>query len=339
MIDYVKNISDSNKSIYDYINSDDKKLYIPSNALQSILSKSIIGLNLNGYPLRTRSKVLKQAICTALGYPIPKSFKKTHPRFPGQNFDEYAQKRDNVQIWNEPIDSKRRYVFFRLDDNDIVTKVKIITGKELATFDHTGTLTQKYQATAHEYDKNICSNDDTNNLKTWITTNSSTDLSSSKPNDDPKPDETLHIKDVYSRLLPLVGKTVSYVDATHDRTRGDELHSLICEHLGYRCFEDDGSYPDLRNQLLEVKLQTSPTIDLGLHSPNDGEIIFFNGKKNFYSKDVRYVVFKGSVESDKVKLLNIYLVSGEEFFHYFPPFGGLHVNKKLQMLLPTDFFD
>ena len=44
---------------------------------------------------------------------------------------------------------------------------------------------------------------------------------------------------------------------------------MICEHLGYSNYEDDGSYPDLVNQLIEIKLQTSPTIDLGLHSPED----------------------------------------------------------------------
>lgn len=104
MINYPHNIAQSNLSIYDPINPEDQYLYIPTNVLENILSNHMLGLSLAGLPLRTRSKVVKQEICAALGYPIPRSFKKTKPRFPGQNFDVYTQKSMNVQIWNEDID-------------------------------------------------------------------------------------------------------------------------------------------------------------------------------------------------------------------------------------------
>jgi hypothetical protein len=70
--------------------------------LEGVLHDGLLGLDLN-YPLRTRSKVLKAKICEILGYPVPKSFKKTQPRFPGQDFDTYIQKSNNLQIWNEEI--------------------------------------------------------------------------------------------------------------------------------------------------------------------------------------------------------------------------------------------
>ena len=106
MIDYVGNIKSSNLSIYDPISYEDNYFYIPIYDLEYILPRALIGISLVGRPLRTRSKFVKSQICQALGYPVPTSFKKTHPRFIGQNFDVYTQKNNNVQIWNEDVDEK-----------------------------------------------------------------------------------------------------------------------------------------------------------------------------------------------------------------------------------------
>ena len=108
MIDYPYFIRQSGLTIYDDIDPRDDRLYIPTYALEVILSDSLVGLSLSGLALRTRSKVVKRAICEALGYPIPRSFAKTQPRFLGQNFDVYTQKSMNVQIWNEEVDGNRR---------------------------------------------------------------------------------------------------------------------------------------------------------------------------------------------------------------------------------------
>ena len=82
MIDYPYYIRQSGLTIYDYIDPRDDRLYIPTYALEVILRDSLVGLSLSGLALRTRSKVVKSAICEALGYPIPRSFAKTQPRFP-----------------------------------------------------------------------------------------------------------------------------------------------------------------------------------------------------------------------------------------------------------------
>ena len=100
MNNYCLNIRNSGLGIYDCINEENDSLFIPIEELEIIFKNKLIGMNLCGLPLRTRSKVVKQKICEVLGYPIPNSFKKTKPRFPGQNFDVYIQKKDNVQIWN-----------------------------------------------------------------------------------------------------------------------------------------------------------------------------------------------------------------------------------------------
>ena len=338
MINYPYNIQRSGLSIYDPIDSTNHELYIPTDALQKILENAMIGFSLNGYPLRTRSKIVKEAVCRALGYPIPTSFKKTQPRFPGQNFDVYTQKSLNVQIWNEEVDSERRYVFFHVDSLDQIVDVKIISGDELATYDRTGKLTQKYQARMSHYYKNICSMRDSHAVNDWIIGDAHT-LIECKPNDFPDNRQLLRIRELYKRLLPMVGKSVSYLDAVQERNRGAELHAMICKHLGYAYFDDDGSYPDIMNQLLEVKLQTSPTIDLGLHSPEDEKIIIQLRDVTFYSRDVRYAVFDGEQQGNRIFLTNLYLVTGEDFTNYFPLFKGKGTNSKIQIPLPYDFFD
>lgn len=338
MTNYVRNIRSSGLSIYDPINPYDDDLYIPTDDLEFILAESMIGLSLAGLPLRTRSKVVKEEICKALGYPVPPSFKKTQPRFFGQNFDVYTQKSLNVQIWNEEVDLNRRYVFFRANEEDTITAVKVITGDILIQYDRTGTLTQKFQARMQAYAENICSKRDTQTVDNWIVENGGS-LARVSPTDFPQRDQLLRITEVYRRLLPMVGQNISYLDAVQERNRGAELHAMICDHLGYSYFDDDGTYPDIANQLLEIKLQTSPTIDLGLHSPEDGKPIVTIGNTTFYSQDIRYAIFNGEVRGSRVELRNLYLVTGDDFSSYFPLFQGKGTNKKIQLPLPYDFFD
>ena len=83
---YVVAIRHSNLTIYDPIEIGDPKLWIPTPILEELLDAKMTGVSLAGLPLRTRSKVVKEHICRALGYPVPSSFTKTRPRFPGTAF-------------------------------------------------------------------------------------------------------------------------------------------------------------------------------------------------------------------------------------------------------------
>lgn len=337
-MDYTRNIAESRLSIYDTIDTNNSFLYIPTKALEEILSNALVGMCLGGYALRTRSKIVKSEICRVLGYPVPASFRKIQPRFPGQNFDVYTQKSLNVQIWNEEVDAARRYVFLHVNENDVITSVKVINGLELARYDRTGTLTRKYQATMYDYDEDICSYRDSATLDRWIIS-TNTSLQAVNPNRFPQRTQLLRIHELYQRLCPMIGQTIAYLDAVQERNRGAELHAMICENLGYSIYEDDGTYPDIANQLLEVKLQTSPTIDLGLHSPEDGAEIVTIGNTTFYSKDIRYAIFNGEVNGNRVLLKHLYLVTGEDFTNHFPLFKGRGTNAKIQLPLPYDFFD
>jgi len=277
-------------------------------------------------------------ICQALGYPIPRSFTKTQPRFPGQNFDVYTQKSMNVQIWNEEVAADRRYVFLSVDSDDFITSVRVITGDTLAQYDRTGKLTTKYQATMTSYDDSYLFSGDSITVSNWIS-DRCVSLYDVNPNCYPTPHQLLPIEEVYNRLLPIVGHDIEYLNSLQERNRGAELHEMVCKQLGYSLYEDDGTYPDIANQLIEIKLQTSPTIDLGLHSPEDGSSVAVINGTTFTSKDVRYVVFDSSVEGQYIRLDRLYVVSGCEFTRYFPLFKGKVQNAKIQLSLPYDFFD
>ena len=89
-------------------------------------------------------------------------------------------------------------------------------------------------------------------------------------------------------------------------------------------------------QLLEIKLQTAPTIDLGLISPDDSTSLDFLPRVRHC--DVRYGVFYGVVVGQEVRVDHLVLARGADFFTFFQRFEGKVVNAKLQIPLPRDFF-
>lgn len=339
---FVAAIRKSGLTIYDAIKVGDPALWIPTPELQALLDAGLRGLSLKGLPLRTSSKVVKTKVCEVLGYPVPKSFKKTQPRFPGQLFDTYRQKSNNLQVWNEELSPTRRYVLMRVSDGDVVTRVRVVTGAALALLDTTGTLTSKYQARCVPGNKamELISPRDTALLAPFVTAN--VDLRNvATPVKHPKAGELLPIKVVFKRLSTLVGKKFADAGFDQERNRGAALHRLVCTTLGYASYQDDGQFPDVRHQLLEVKLQTSPTIDLGLVRPNSIEALDVPmiQRKQVRHCDVRYAVFYARVAAGQVELTHLFLTTGEGFFGRFSQFQGKVMNAKLQIPLPSDFFD
>ena len=340
---FIQKIAESKKSIYDPVEIGDPDLWIPIDILENLLLNKLQGLSLKDLPLRTRSKVLKQAVCKALGYPIPVSFKKTQPRFPGQSFDTYVQKSNNLQIWNEEISPSRRYVIIHLTEDDIIDKIKVITSEFLASLDRTGTLTQKYQArvTLSEKQFELISPYDTDNIREIM--GDIADYPQSlplNPNQPPTVEFLISISEVFNRLKILVGKEFMDTGRDQERNRGAILHQFVCESLGYSAYHDGGQFPDIVNQLVEVKLQMSPTIDLGLVLPSSIEALDIPRLKNKIIRhcDVRYAIFYASLDGTKVTLTHLFLTTGESFFTRFTQFAGKVKNTKLQIPLPRDFF-
>lgn len=339
---YVESISNSGLSIYDLIAIGDPELWIPSEKLEILLTGALRGQSLQGLALRTRSKVVKKLVAEALGYPLPKSFQKTQPRFPGQDFDVYTQKSTNLQIWNEEISPSRRYVIIKVSAEDVIEAVRVIDGETLAKLDTTGTLTQKFQArlTLGESNVELVSPVDTENIAKIISGRSTPAEIAVIPTEQPTSQSLIPIKEVFKTLSELVGMRFKNLGAVQERNRGAELHRLVCSSLRYEIYGDDGRFPDIRNQLLEVKLQTSPTIDLGLVRPdslNPLDITMIDGLQIRHS-DIRYAIFSAVLERSEVTLTHLFLTTGADFFTRFKIFEGKGLNKKLQVPLPNTFF-
>jgi hypothetical protein len=332
-------IRNSGLSIYDPIEVGHPDLWIPAPEAEVLLNSELCGVLLD-YPLRTRSKVVKSLIAQSLGYPVPRSFIKTRPRFPGQQLDTAVQKADNFQPWNEEIDPARRYAFIRVNASHVVTKVKVASGETIAKLDTTGTLTQKYQASFTPTAAKLeVVESDTPQLKSLIARKPSRYFTQ-KPSDPPDTDTLLPIEEVARRLAPLVGQHVKYTGKVQERNRGGELHKLVVNALGYTEFADAGSFPDVRHQLLEVKLQTSPTVDLGLVLPSSSSPLDISriAGRSIRHCDTRYAVFEGRISEDKVRLDSLIVTAGQHFFSRFRQMQGKVLNRKLQIRLPTDFF-
>ena len=340
-IDFKNAIKNSNLSIYSNIEIGDPNFWIPNQQLEELLNQGLIGLKLEGLPLRTRSKFVKQQVCLSLGYPTPNSFAKTQPRFFGQQLDIYTQKSMNLQIWNEELSPTRRYALIQISEEDIITKVKVVSGQELTHLDTTGKITTKYQAgltignTSHE----LVSASDTKELIPFLNEKPIFHQNLS-PINDPQPNELLPIKEVFSRLSPLIGCKFTDPGIDQERNRGEGLHRLVCEYLGYCKYEDTGQFPDIRHQLLEIKLQTSPTIDLGLVLPSSNDNVDIQRLGNYHPKhrDTRYAIFCAHTDGSFVTLTHLYVTTGANFFSRFRQFEGRVNNGKIQIPLPKNFF-
>ena len=146
----------------------------------------------------------------------------------------------------------------------------------------------------------------------------------------------LPIADVFDRLNGLIGTTLRDPGRDQERNRGAALHRAVCQQLETRDVRDSGQFPDIVEQLLEIKLQTAATIDLGLVCPNQTDPLA--DFSEIRQCDVRYAVFYASVAGKEVHVTNLVLTTGADFFSYFNRFEGKTRNSKLQIPLPKDFF-
>jgi hypothetical protein len=320
----------SRLTIYDSLETR-QDLFFSNAQIEALLCRKLAGLDLN-LPLRTRSKAAKSAVCRALGYPVPNTFTKTQPRFKGQNFDTYVQKADNFQIWNEDIDASRRYVFIRVDDNQVVRSVKVMSGEAIALLDTTGTLTQKYQASARKAitESVLVAEKDTAELQARMAG------ADCFLGDQVRFSDVLPIREVYNRLLAIVGKRIRDPGHEQERNRGAALHAAVEKALGGAGYSDSGQFPDIADQLVEVKLQTSRTIDLGLVLPDDTDTVAAIPQVRHC--DVRYAIVYGHIKGRHVVLDHVVVSPGEAFFSFFRRFEGKKINRKIQIHLPKDFF-
>jgi hypothetical protein len=291
-------------------------------------------------PLKTRAKLIKQATAASLGYPIPKTLKRTKPRFPGQDLEVCSQQSDNLQIWNDEISPTRRYAVVGLDAQCRVFSVRVVEGTELAPLDRTGTLTSKFQAKRlpdHSGDTLVVDTDTDPFIRELapVDSLSAATLASMHPGDTPAQGRVLTVHALFRQLRSLVGTTLP--DSPSERLRGEGLHRAVCDAVGLSDYSDPGVFPDIPCQALEVKLQTAGTIDLGLVSPSSEDPALTLSPRLRHC-DTRYLVAYASRRGDDLFVDEIVLSTGVAFFEEFRLFGGLGQNKKLQLRLPRGFF-
>lgn len=126
------------------------------------------------------------------------------------------------------------------------------------------------------------------------------------------------------------------LNAGATKNRGQTLERKVLELLGYRIKDSDllyGAFPDIRNQLLEVKVQDSPTVDLGKFSPEKEEIIVESSRLTTF--DVRYLI---ALTNPKTEIIEgIILCPGEKLGELFSYVSG--ESYKCQRSIPMVFFD
>lgn len=264
----------------------------------------------------------------------------------------------NLQVWNRIPASNSllikyesgesfkcvdvRFVFVRIDmSKKIIASIIILTPQYIEqkfgkfgkpTVKHQLLISSKVRKAIYESDNKILSFPDSKKLSGLV------------KNDYALPKvqmtETPNLQNLFS--IALLQKIVAEnligfkLDAATTKNRGQALERKVLELLGYKMEDNDllfGAFPDIRNQLLEVKVQDSPTVDLGKFSPEKEEIVIETA--NLTTFDVRYLI---ALTNPKTEIIEgVILSSGErlgELFSYIS-----NESYKCQRSIPKAFFD
>lgn len=126
------------------------------------------------------------------------------------------------------------------------------------------------------------------------------------------------------------------VPQSDTKTRGQFLERIVLNSLGYEAREEDllyGAFPDIPNQLLEVKIQDTQTVDLGRYSPEiEEEIDESLGLSTF---DVRYLIALTDPATGIIE--GIILSPGERLGDVFSYVSD--ESYKCQRSIPMSFFE
>ena len=171
---------------------------------------------------------------------------------------------------------------------------------------------------------------DTENIKPFIGVSDNITLSNIA--NVPNSGQILPIEEIANRTInKLIGEKL---DSTDTKNRGQALERKVATLLGYP--KDSplvGGYPDIYNQALEVKVQDSPTIDLGKETPTNPIAIFDN--LTITTEDIRYLIALTNPQTSVIE--GIILAPGKELENIFTMVNG--TSFKCQRSIPMSFFD
>lgn len=134
---------------------------------------------------------------------------------------------------------------------------------------------------------------------------------------------------IKEKVYSLIGKRLKNGST---KTKGQELERMIAILLGYSPTDRlYGEYPDIPNQMLEVKVQDSPTVDLGKYSPQFSE----NITTVFNTENIRYIIALTNSETNIIE--GMYIGPGNKLGEHFTFVSDKSF--KSQRSIPMDFFD
>lgn len=290
------------------------------------------------------------------GYEIVPPKRKGVPAFLREYIDTYIVTTGdsyNLQVWNRnpnsasvQVDLKNgetllasdvRFVLGKIDSNNCIESIVIMTPEYIERrFGKFGKPTIKQQLIISNKKRSDIIN---KGSMVIFDKNISESLLADK---DEIIDKNTSIKAEPSKVLPLeeiservtdklIGEKLDIELST--KQRGQQLERLVAYQLGYRAIEKelDGGYPDIRNQMLEVKVQDSPTIDLGKYSPQFEEMI----NNDFTTRTIRYLIALTNAVNGRID--GIIICPGEDLGKHFTYVADKSF--KCQRSIPMSFFE
>jgi len=284
---------------------------------------------------------------------VPKMLRELIDSYTVTSGDSY-----NLQVWNRIPNCKTvlikydsgealkcdevRYIFVKIDTlKNIISSIIILTAEYIEThFGKFGKPTIKHQLLISNKARNqiytseikILSFPDSKKLSYLITD------TYKKPDDSMANEPSMQNLYSIKLLTEMVAKKLigRKLDNTATKNRGQALERMTLELLGYKMADDEnlvGGFPDIPNQLLEVKVQDTQTVDLGRFTPEKEEIVV--AENNLTTFDVRYLIALTNPMTDVIE--GIILAPGEKLGEIFTYVSD--VSYKCQRSIPMSFFN
>ncbi len=263
----------------------------------------------------------------------------------------------NLQVWNRNpaaesvqiqytngetlTSSEVRFVLVRIDTNNFkISSIAVVSPKYIVTnFGSFGKPTIKQQliisSTARQsvlnQEQKILFYDD---IFPITDHNIDNDLTKTSIHAPPTAQGLLPLNIIRDRLKEnIIGKEIKQ---SPTKNRGQFLEELTARALGYIHNDSEllaGSYPDIRNQMLEVKIQDAATVDLGMYSPEFDEVV--PNSNGFTTRTVRYFIALANSKSNIIE--GAIICPGAHLGKHFTYVGDQ--NYKCQRSIPMAFFE
>lgn len=343
------------------------KLEVLKSRLEPLIGTDFI---LTGKSKTDGSNTRKLIAKTLESYPLPKIAidgeyeivppkKKGVPKIVREFIDTYivtSGKSYNLQVWNRIPSSQTllikyesgeslkcddvRFILTKITD-DKISSIIIATPKYIVdkfgvfgkpTIKHQLLISSKIRNEIYNSKDRIMFFKDSNKLSYLI-------------RNDFEPPKTSMVEDAQSNeifAIELIKTMVAEqligfkLDADSTKNRGQSLERKVLELLGYPASDSGllyGAFPDIPNQLLEVKVQDTQTVDLGKFSPEKEEVIV--EELNITTFDIRYLIALTNPETEIIE--GIILSPGEKLGEVFSYVSDQ--SYKCQRSIPMSFFE